>query len=68
MLVLDARNGSTFLLDLDRIKQQTATMTATRKITPRMQKAIASFDMERHRVPSERNVVTFGGYSSTEMV
>lgn len=40
--------------DLPQIKQKIATMTATKNIMPKIQKASANFDDDIHKMPSER--------------
>lgn len=54
-------------LDLPQIKQKIATMTATKNIMPKMQKANANLDEDMHRMPSDRKCRNRAGYSSTEM-
>lgn len=49
-------------------KHTMETMTAIKNIIPRMQNDNASFDVDMHRIPSERSDLTFGGYSSTEII
>lgn len=51
--------------DLPHIKQKIATITATKKIMPKMQKARANFDEDMHKMPSERKWRNLAGYSST---
>lgn len=41
-------------LDLPHIKQKIATITAIKKIMPKIQKASANFDEDMHKIPSER--------------
>lgn len=40
--------------DLPQIKQKIATITATKNIIPKIQKASANFDDDIHKMPSER--------------
>lgn len=40
--------------DLPQIKQKIATITATKKIMPKIQKASANFDDDIHKMPSDR--------------
>lgn len=54
--------------DFPQIRQQIATMTATKKIMPNMQNASASLDVDKHNVPSDgvgRNLED--EYSSTNI-
>lgn len=49
------------------MRQQIATMTAIKNIIPNMQKASASFDVDKHSVPSDGGWRTLDDeYSSTE--
>lgn len=52
--------------DLPQIKQKIATITATKNIMPKIQKASANFDEDIHKMPSERKWRNRAGYSSTE--
>lgn len=60
------KNVDSLLRDRALNRHTMETMTAIRKIIPRMQNDMASFDVDMHRMPSERSDLTFGGYSSTE--
>lgn len=40
--------------DLPQIKQNIATIIATKNIMPKIQKASANFDDDMHKIPSER--------------
>lgn len=51
--------------DLPQIKQKIATITATKNIMPKIQKARANFDDDIQRMPSERKWRNLAGYSST---
>lgn len=53
------------LRNFDRIKQHIETITATKNIKPSIQNASANFDVDIHKIPSECNRRTVGGYSST---
>lgn len=59
------KNDESLLLARALNKHTMETMTAIKNIMPRMQNEMASFDVDMHRMPSERNDLTFGGYSST---
>lgn len=54
------------LCNFDRNKQHIDTITATKNIKPSTQNANANFDVDIHKIPSECNRRTFGGYSSTK--
>lgn len=47
------------------IKQQTATITAIKKINPSMQNANARLDVDRHKVPSDFILLAFTERSSS---
>ena len=53
---------------LDRINEQMATMTAAKKIMPKTQKDIASFETDIQSVPSVGICLTYGGYSSAKFM
>lgn len=55
-----------WLRRLDLIRLKIDTNIATRNIAPRIQKDIASFEIERQSVPSDASDRTRGGYSSTK--
>lgn len=61
------KNVDSLLLARALSKHTIETMTAIKNITPSRQNANASFDVDMHRIPSERRDLTFGGYSSTKL-
>lgn len=60
-------NVDSLLLARALIKDIIETITAIKKIIPRIQNDNASFDVDMQSMPSERSDLTLGGYSSTKL-